>query len=69
MLKTFNYGSGFAIFLPDSSNAQKTVSIAKQLGYNAIEAGEILPCSSGRQLIVEPLNVELNAEQFLLQKT
>ena len=69
MLKTFNYGAGFAIFLPDEAQAKQTVNIAHQLGYTAVEAGEVLPSQSGRQLIIEPFNVQLNDEQFLLQKS
>jgi phosphoribosylformylglycinamidine cyclo-ligase len=69
MLKTFNCGAGFAIFLPDETNSKKTINIARQLGYEAIDAGEVLTSQTGRQLIVEPFNVELNDEQFLLKKS
>ncbi len=69
MLRTFNYGAGFAVFLPDKTNSELTVNIARQLGYEAIEAGEVLPSQSGRQLIIEPFNVKLKDEDFLLQKS
>lgn len=68
MLKTFNCGAGFAIFLPDNDQAHQVISIAHQLGYNAINAGTVLASDSGRKLIIEPLNVELNGNDFLLQK-
>lgn len=68
MLKTFNYGAGFAVFLPDEVNAKETVNIAHRLGYQAIEAGEVLSSSSGRQLIIEPFNLKLTDEEFLLKK-
>ncbi len=69
MLKTFNYGAGFAIFLPNGESATQAVNIANHLGYTAIVAGEILPSNSGRKIIVEPLDLEITAEQFLLQKS
>ena len=69
MLKTFKCGAGFAIFVPDDEQAAKTLAIAAKLGYEAVQAGVILPSSAGRQLIVEPLSIKLTDEQFLLQKS
>ena len=69
MLKTFNYGVGFAIFVPDENVAQHTIKIAQNLGYKTIEAGEVLNSPSGRKIIVEPLQVELKDKDFLLQKS
>jgi len=69
MLKTFNYGAGFAIFLADDINAKQTVAIAKKLGYEAIEAGEVIQSTSNRKLVVEPFNVEITDEKFLLKKS
>ena len=68
MLKTFNCGAGFAICVSDDEQAAKTLAIAKKLDYKAVQAGVILPSSAGRQLIVEPLDLKLTDEQFLLQK-
>jgi len=69
MLKTFNYGAGFAIFLPDQANAEQTVNLAQNLGYEAVEAGEVLSSDSGRKIIIEPFNVEICDKNFLLQKS
>ncbi len=69
MLKMFNCGAGFAIFVPDDRQAIETVNIAQALGYKALQAGVVLPASSGRQLIVEPLDIQITGEEFLLQKS
>lgn len=68
MLKTFNYGVGFAIFLPDDQSAKQTVSIAKQLGYEAIIAGKVEKIDSGRELKIEPFGITISDHQFLLKK-
>ncbi len=69
LFKTFNCGAGFAIFLSDNKSSKETISIAQKLGYDAVEAGEILPSSSGRKLAIEPFNLEITDENFLLEKS
>lgn len=69
MLQTFNYGAGFAVFLPDQINTDRTIKIAQQLGYEAVQAGEIFASTSGRALIIEPFNLQINGAEFLLQKS
>jgi phosphoribosylformylglycinamidine cyclo-ligase len=68
MLQTFNCGAGFAIYVSDNQQADNTIAIAEKLGYKALQAGVILPSSSGRRLIIDPLGLELTDEQFLLAK-
>ncbi len=68
MLKTFNYGVGFAIFLPDDHAAKQTVSVAKRSGYEAIIAGKVEQTNSGRKLNIEPFGITISDDQFLLEK-
>ena len=68
MLKTFNCGAGFAIFVPNDKQATQTVAIAHKLGYQAVQAGVVLPSDAGRELIIEPLAIKITGEHFLLQK-
>ena len=67
MLEIFNCGVGFAIFVQNIEEAKKIVSIAGALGLNAIQAGEI-ETSSTRKVVVEPWNIELGSESFLLSR-
>jgi phosphoribosylaminoimidazole (AIR) synthetase len=69
MLKTFNCGAGFAIFVATDADAVNTIALAESLGYKAIQAGVILPASASREVVVEPLGLKLTDETFLLKKS
>lgn len=67
MLKTFNCGAGFAVFLKSREDAQRAVSLAASLGLKAIIAGGV-EAAAAREVVVEPAGVVLGEQTFVLAK-
>jgi phosphoribosylformylglycinamidine cyclo-ligase len=67
MITTFNYGAGFAIYTHTEDEARRVVTLAESKGLAAIVAG-YTEASSERVLEVEPLNVTLSGNDFLLKR-
>lgn len=67
MIKIFNYGVGLAIYTRDENDAQKVIDIAKRHDLNAIIAGTI-EAADTREVVVEPWNITLESDQFLLEQ-
>lgn len=61
---TFNMGAGFALFVA-SGAAGRVVELARRLGYEALEAGEVL--EGPRQVLLEPLGVAYGSEELELR--
>lgn len=67
MVEIFNYGAGFAVFTKNSEDAARVVSIAKEFGLNAIDAGRV-EASDRREVVAPSLGVHLTDEHFGLKK-
>lgn len=67
MLKIFNYGLGLAIFVADEDEANEVVKIAGKNNLNAVAGGEV-QVSEQREVVIEPWNITLESDQFLLQQ-
>lgn len=65
MLEIFNYGTGLALFTKSKSDAERSVSMACELGLKACVAGIVEP-SAARQVAIEPWDVVLGGEAFTL---
>lgn len=65
MIKIFNYGVGLAIFVATEDEAERVVELARKHKLNAIVAGE-LEASDTREVVVEPWDITLESDQFLL---
>jgi len=68
LLNVFNMGAGFMIVARSSSDASAIVACAKELGLEAVVAGQTEATDKGREVVVEPLGVVLNGERFVLAK-
>lgn len=67
MLRIFNYGVGYAIYVDGDDAAEETVRLAQSLNLNAIVAGEVLQ-SEQREVLIEPLSLCLTDESFALAR-
>lgn len=67
MMKVFNYGLGLVVFANDMKSAEKIVSIAKKHKLKAIIGGRVEK-SQKREVLVEPLNITLKGDDFLLKQ-
>jgi phosphoribosylformylglycinamidine cyclo-ligase len=67
MLKIFNYGVGLAIYVASNDDASEIVKISQEMKMKAIVAGNVLS-SNRREIVVEPLGVNLTDESFLLER-
>ncbi len=67
MLKTFNCGAGFAVFLKSQSDVERSLEIAQGLGIGATLAGRI-EASPRREVAIEPAGVCLDDAAFVLAK-
>ncbi len=67
MIKIFNYGLGLAIFVSDEDEAVRVVDIAKKNNLKAIIAGEV-QASDKREVVIEPFDIVLESDQFLLEQ-
>lgn len=65
MIKIFNYGLGLAIFVENENEANQVVEIAEKNGLKAVVAGEV-QVAEKREVFVEPWNITLESDQFLL---
>jgi len=54
MYQTFNMGMDYALFIPEK-HAPKSLSIIKEEGYEAIDAGYVSP--GKKQIVIEPKNI------------
>jgi len=61
---TLNMGAGFALFVK-AADAERTVSIAKAQGIDAIVAGQVE--AGPKKLIIEPLNIEFGDDALQLR--
>ena len=61
---TLNMGAGFALFVK-AADAERTVSIAKAQGIDAIVAGRVE--AGPKKLIIEPLNIEFGDDALQLR--
>jgi len=68
MIKIFNYGAGFAVFLKNKADADRVVEIASQHKLRAVVAGEIED-SASREVVVEPLETTLGSNDFALKRS
>lgn len=71
MLKVFNYGVGLAVFVKSAQDAQRAVEIASKNNLKAciagsVEAANVNGGSGKREVIVRPLDITLNEEEFTL---
>lgn len=67
MIKIFNYGLGFVIFIDGEEDAQKVVALANESGFKAIIGGYVEEADQ-REVQVNPLNTTLTSENFLLEQ-
>ncbi len=68
LVTLFNSGAGFAIFLENDTDANRCVTIAKELGFKATIAGKVHADPDGRKVTVPKWNVVLNGYEFALKK-
>lgn len=67
MVKIFNYGLGLAVFVSDEADANQVIEIAKQNNLKAIIGGEVQE-SDKREVVIEPFDIVLESDQFLLEQ-
>lgn len=67
MIKIFNYGLGLAIYMKDNDEAEEVIKIAKKNHLKALIGGEIQK-SDKREVIIEPFNITLESDKFLLEQ-
>ena len=65
MIKIFNYGVGLAVFTETETDAQRVVELAAKNKLKAVVAGEV-QVAEVREVFVEPWNITLESDQFLL---
>jgi phosphoribosylformylglycinamidine cyclo-ligase len=68
LLNVFNMGAGFMIVARSSNDAAAIVACAKELGLEAVVAGQTEATDKGREVVVEPLGVVFNGDGFVLAK-
>lgn len=68
MLKVFNYGAGFAVYLENTSDVQTVLRIAKENKLNAIHAGKVEEAKE-REVVIGPLNISLSSKEFALKRS
>ena len=67
ILKIFNCGTGFVVFVKTKSEADQVVKIAGQHKLKAVIAGQV-EASSKREVVIEPLKVTLTDDEFALKR-
>lgn len=67
MIKIFNYGVGYAVFLRTKKDAEKVISIAKKHKLKAVIAGHV-ESAKKREVVVKPLGGVLSGGAFTLKK-
>lgn len=67
LFQIFNCGSGMAICAPPSVASERIISIARECGLLAVEAGAI-EAAPRREVVIEPLGVTLGADLLSLKK-
>jgi phosphoribosylformylglycinamidine cyclo-ligase len=67
MIKIFNYGAGFAVFVKTQKDANLVVDIASKNNLKALVAG-VTEEAKQREVFVAPLNVSLKSDDFALSK-
>lgn len=67
MFEIFNCGTGYAIFVSTKDAAAKAVKLAKEIGYEAVHAGEVFE-SKQRSVWIEPFQVRLSDGSFALER-
>jgi len=67
MYTTFNCGTGMAIFVHESTEAERVVELAKKHDLNALVGGYIED-SSEREVVIKPIEVVLKGDGFALNK-
>lgn len=67
MIKIFNYGLGFVVFVKSSEDREQFLKIAEKHGLTALHAGHV-EASETREVVVNPLNTTLSSENFALQQ-
>ncbi len=67
MIKIFNYGLGFVLFVESDEDAQKTVELATQMGLTSIVGGYVEEAEH-REVVVKALETTLTSENFLLEQ-
>lgn len=67
MVKIFNYGAGYAVFLRTEADAKKAVALAAKHNLKACIAGYV-KTSKKREVIIRPLDAILHGDSFLLKK-
>jgi len=61
MYATFNMGAGFAVYV-DPADAQRVIELARQAGYDAWHAGQVLKQGSRKAVEIAPLNIIFEAD-------
>jgi phosphoribosylformylglycinamidine cyclo-ligase len=67
MIKIFNYGLGFVLFIDGEEQAKETVRLAKEMGLEALVGGYVEEAEV-REVQVKPLDTTLTSENFLLEQ-
>jgi phosphoribosylformylglycinamidine cyclo-ligase len=67
MIKIFNYGLGFVLFVDGKEDAEKAVTLATNMGLKAIIGGYVEEADQ-REIVVKPLDCTLSSESFLLSQ-
>ncbi len=67
MIKIFNYGLGFVLFVETDEDAHKTVEMAKSMGLKALIGG-YLEQADTREIVVKPLDTTLKSDGFALNQ-
>ena len=67
MIRIFNCGVGMAFFVRSDEDAALAVVAAKKRGLNAVIAG-IVEESDRREVVIEPLDITLSGDSFLLKR-
>ncbi|HWP40135.1 MAG TPA: AIR synthase-related protein [Tepidisphaeraceae bacterium] len=61
MYATFNMGAGFAVYV-DPADARGVIELARQTGYSAWHAGQVLKQGSRKAVEIAPLNISFEAD-------
>ena len=67
LYKIFNCGAGLAVFLDSESDAAKVVERSAAMGLKAVIAGKVEEAAT-RSVVIEPHQITLRGDEFLLAK-